>query len=850
MDYFAPKLVLAAIVLGGCVVGLEACGGGDSSTFNPGQTDSGEPVAPVPTGTFQPGTVDDGGNQPVTDAGAIDCDADPAACLPPGVCGDGKPGLGESCDDNNTTNGDGCSSSCQVEAPYWACAFGTKCVDVRDCDALIEAGVIGDAGDGGDAGCVVPPKVPVCGDGVVDPGEACDDKNVNPGDGCSLDCKAIEANYVCPNPGQLCVSTMVCGDGKITGTETCDDGQATPTGGDGCDATCHLENGWSCPFPGAACQAAQCGDGVVAGDEECDDNKLPPTDGDGCSATCTLEKGWKCPPLASCSKTTCGDGVKEGTEQCDDTNVRPYDGCSPTCEVEPKCTGGLCTAVCGDGVKFPGEECDDGNLRDGDGCSKACKFEPGFNCTTVSSGLPATVDIPIIYRDTTPARNADFESWCCGSAKGMVSNLLAADGAPAFAFVGSPRFITDANSFFGWYHDQANVNQAIISTLTLKKQPNNSYVFDSAVDAPYPARGGFFPLDGLGYGNYASSGHNFHFTSELRDVFTFKGGEVLDFTGDDDVFVFINGHLVVDLGGVHGVTGGSVTLTTTLMDLGSPNAVPPVPPQPVGLVVGGMYEFAVFQAERHTTQSNYKLTLNGFIKEKTQCTPICGDGIKTKTEVCDDGVLSGAYGKCAPGCILGPHCGDKSIQDPPEKCDDGTNLTPWTPSSMSMACAPSCLKPAYCGDGLVQGLFGEKCDNGANNTDDPVMSYNGCKTDCQPGPRCGDGTPQASFGEECDNGFNLSSYVAHPSATDCAPQCKKPRFCGDGNVDFPFEQCDRGAQNTNSGAYNSCTQDCKLGPRCGDGVVQQAAGEQCDDGNRNNGDGCSAACQNEGGIPK
>ena len=328
-------------------------------------------------------------------------------------------------------------------------------------------------------------------------------------------------------------------------------------------------------------------------------------------------------------------------------------------------------------MKFPGEACDDGNLRDGDGCSKTCTLELGFNCTTVSSGLPATVDIPIIYRDTTPAKNADFESYCCGTSTGLVSNVLAADGRPAFAFKGSPQFLTDAPTFFNWYHDVANVNQAIISTLTLKKQPNNSYVFDSNTDAPYVALGGFFPIDGKGFGNYpnAGSAHNFHFTSELRDVFTFKGGEVLDFTGDDDVFVFINGHLVVDLGGVHGVTAGSVTLTTALMDLGSPNAVPPVAPQPVNLVVGGMYEFAVFQAERHTTQSNYKLTLNGFIKERTQCAPICGDGIKTKTEVCDDGVNTGAYGKCAPGCLLGPYCGDKTIQNPPEACDDGVNLT-------------------------------------------------------------------------------------------------------------------------------------------------------------------------------
>ncbi|MBX3259705.1 MAG: DUF4215 domain-containing protein [Labilithrix sp.] len=125
-----------------------------------------------------------------------------------------------------------------------------------------------------------------------------------------------------------------------------------------------------------------------------------------------------------------------------------------------------------------------------------------------------------------------------------------------------------------------------------------------------------------------------------------------------------------------------------------------------------------------------------------------------------------------------------------------------------------------------------------------------CKADCTPGPRCGDATVQAADGEQCDNGFNVTSYVKHPSANDCAPGCKRPRSCGDGVVDFPFEQCDKGAANTDSGAYNACTTECTLGARCGDGIVQAAGGEECDDGNRLSGDGCSADCRKEAGGPK
>ena len=95
----------------------------------------------------------------------------------------------------------------------------------------------------------------VCGDGVIDAGESCDDGNTLDGDGCSSTCE-LES---------------VCGNGILEGNEVCDDGNTTD--GDNCSSTCDAEN--------------FCGDGVLNTSEACDDGNT--TNGDGCSSTCELE---------------------------------------------------------------------------------------------------------------------------------------------------------------------------------------------------------------------------------------------------------------------------------------------------------------------------------------------------------------------------------------------------------------------------------------------------------------------------------------------------------------------------------------------------------------------------------
>jgi cysteine-rich repeat protein len=301
----------------------------------------------------------------------------PDICTP--ICGDGRRLLGEECDDGNLNNGDGCDSNCKTEVG-WMCAGGS----VDNADIWKE----------------------VWGDGIRFNSNSnyCDDGNTKNGDGWSSNC-FVENHYSCSegknDRPDICIP--ICGDGSKIQGEECDDGNLN--NGDGWDLNCKNEEGWS--WIGGSIDIADIwteiwGDGIKfnSNSNYCDDGNSE--NGDGWSSNCSVENFYTCSGGKNNTPDICipicGDGRRLFGEECDDGNLNNGDGCDSNCKAEVgwMWAGGsvdvtdIWKEVWGDGIRFNFvlDYCDDGNNKDDDGCSSICSIEPGWTCKNGTSSTP------------------------------------------------------------------------------------------------------------------------------------------------------------------------------------------------------------------------------------------------------------------------------------------------------------------------------------------------------------------------------------------------------------------------------------------------------------------------------
>jgi cysteine-rich repeat protein len=151
------------------------------------------------------------GNPCLTDA---DCDSNVCApeageliCQP--VCGNGIPEVGETCDDGNTNACGTCNATCSSIGTGATCPVGTTCTDDDDCTGIC------------DITTTPPTCVAVCGNGIVEAGEACDDGNTNACGLCNATCSAVVSSPLCPvDTG--CTTDAVCT------SDNCVDGLCQP----------------------------------------------------------------------------------------------------------------------------------------------------------------------------------------------------------------------------------------------------------------------------------------------------------------------------------------------------------------------------------------------------------------------------------------------------------------------------------------------------------------------------------------------------------------------------------------------------------------------------------------------
>lgn len=731
-----PKISLQTTLILSAIAAAVACSAGEGNPDDDNSTD-------LVDGSSSGGGLNlDGGSG---GKGGIPDDIIDAP--PTESCADGVRDPDEACDDGNMNDGDGCGANCRYVEPGWVCPDeGEPCRAFAKCGD--GAAVFPEQCDDGNLDpsdgcsptckfeigwtCDSTPTAPstcrqtVCGDGAQEGSETCEEANGQPFDGCSVVC---QAEPECTDNG--CTSS--CGDGLIIGEEQCDDGNGTS--GDGCSDTCQQEPGYICdqapPCEGDDCTLQL---PIVFRDfNESHPDFWPPYkegDEDGFAPGIVmnrLDANGK-PVYASSPALSHVTSAQTFSEWYTSTDALIVGDIMLYANGE----GGYVNRYGANGeqyfaaVKTPQET---GNYASQAACEDGCVNrardpqypfngqvalrceEQGTTCQTERLAIdqerndlmqlvnqlanaenqnPPNEDLIADLEEQIAAQEEFIEETeaafdtCLTECQEAFDERIATCEAMCFPCsnnnaqwcVGGEQLALDGNPLFFPIDDAPGI---LPDTRGAAKIPAQVYM------------GLGWPWEAGGTGENPPAGspmHNFHFTSEIAYWFKYTTGmtATFRFIGDDDVFVFVNRRLLIDLGGIHvPLTGefnfaanGNVTWSTSQPPdpgdegpPGGPLANGATTVADLGLQDGGVYEIKVFHAERKPEGSSFQLTLSGFNTARSECLPICGDGIIAAGEQCDDGeeLNTGGHNRCNADCTIGEYCGDGIVQEE-EECDD------------------------------------------------------------------------------------------------------------------------------------------------------------------------------------
>jgi fibro-slime domain-containing protein len=217
---------------------------------------------------------------------------------------------------------------------------------------------------------------------------------------------------------------------------------------------------------------------------------------------------------------------------------------------------------------------------------------------------------------------------------GMVEDVLPSDKRPVKA-----KDMCVNSKFEQWFNDVKDVNYTTCRNIKFQRSNNGQWVFDSYYHPEDPADPSttdkvFFPINDFdnpnnqkytarydkdpnftgdyGYGS-APGKHNFHFCDETHAQFIYQPGQDFEFRGDDDVWIFINNKLAIDLGGVHPPLSKTINLEAEASKL--------------GLTPGEKYDFDLYHCERHTDGSNFRIRTSIFFEQSQSQGQECNHGL-------------------------------------------------------------------------------------------------------------------------------------------------------------------------------------------------------------------------------